>query len=486
METYFSNLNGKIWLFFDAMIEWELIIETDQQVTAKLFHHDIGQHIMMTFVYAKYSSLEKLELWDHMYYMATDMELPWLVGRYFNVTLNEDEKIGDYQYILLNMRNLHSVSTHVGCLIKAIRGVHSHGRMENQMFNAEHTSFKELVRQNWYADFMGDPFLLFKHKLKKVKGYLSKWIKVTFGDILKQLTILEDIVKVKEMLFEEESTIDNRLVLQAKLKKYLSLEEQYWKQKAWMAWYAEGDRNTSFFHNYVNEGDAADYSLLDIVLTIVTMDQNLELCRYPTLEEVKNVVFELSDNSASGPNGFIGLFYQEFWDVICMSRFFKGRSIFENILLTQKIVTDIRMKGKPVNIVIKLDMAKAYDRVFWKYLLHVLGRMGFAEHFINMLWNLISNNWYSVLVNGQSPGFFKSTRGVKQGDPLSPALFVLSVEVLSRCVNKLFDNTTFKGFGMPKWTDPLNHLAYADDTIIFASAHPPSLKKIMAVLGGYD
>ncbi|XP_070041384.1 secreted RxLR effector protein 78-like [Nicotiana tomentosiformis] len=131
------------------------------------------------------------------------------------------------------------------------------------------------------------------------------------------------------------------------------------------------------------------------------------------------------------------------------SGFVKGRIIFENILLIQEIITDIRKRGTPANIVIKLDMTKAYDRVSWKYLLHVLRKMGFTENFINMVWKLISNNWYSVLVNGQNSGFFKSTRGVKQGDPLSPALFILSAEVLSRSLNKLFEDTTFRGFGMP-------------------------------------
>nr|XP_016440692.1 PREDICTED: uncharacterized protein LOC107766425 [Nicotiana tabacum] len=129
------------------------------------------------------------------------------------------------------------------------------------------------------------------------------------------------------------------------------------------------------------------------------------------------------------------------------SGFVKGRSIFENILLTQEIVTDIRLRGKPANVVIKLDMAKAYDR---------------------------------------SSGFFKYIRDVKQGDPLSPALFILSAEVLSRSLNKLFEDKSFVGFGIHKWSDPLNHLAYADDTIIFASAHPPSLRKIMAALGNYE
>ncbi|XP_070036593.1 uncharacterized protein [Nicotiana tomentosiformis] len=319
-----------------------------------------------------------------------------------------------------------------------------------------------------------------------------------------------------------------------------------------MIWFAEGDRNTSFFHNHVNgkrkklqlkriksgsgvciedqeqlattavefyqkqftnEGDASEFSLLNNVPSMVTMDQNLELSRLPTIEEVRADVFELSGDSASGPDGFNVLFYQTCWDVIGadihnmvlsrvlhdrlesllpslispnQSEFIKGRSIFENILLTQEIVTDIRLSGKPANVVIKLDMAKAYDRVSWKYLLHVLRKMGFSEHFINMVWSLISNNWYSVLVNGKSSRFFKSTRGVKQGDPLSPALFILSAEVLSKSLNKLFEDRSFVGFGMPKWSDPLNHLAYADDTIIFASAYLPSLSKIMAVLGNYE
>nr|XP_009783392.1 PREDICTED: uncharacterized protein LOC104231998 [Nicotiana sylvestris]XP_016503115.1 PREDICTED: uncharacterized protein LOC107821204 [Nicotiana tabacum] len=131
-------------------------------------------------------------------------------------------------------------------------------------------------------------------------------------------------------------------------------------------------------------------------------------------------------------------------------------------------------------------MAKENDRVSWKYLLHMLRKMGFAEHFIIMIWNLLSNNWYSVVVNGQYSGFVYCTRGVKKGDPLSSALFILSEKLLSRSLNKLFDAKSFRGFKMTKWTDLLNHISYADDTVLFASAYAYSLKKIMAVLCGYE
>lgn len=99
------------------------------------------------------------------------------------------------------------------------------------------------------------------------------------------------------------------------------------------------------------------------------------------------------------------------------SVFVKGRCIIENVLLTQEIVTDIRKRGKTANVVIKLDMDKAYERVSWLYLTRVLRKIGFFEIFIDVIWRLLANNWYSILFNGKTHGFFHSTRGVKQGDP---------------------------------------------------------------------
>ncbi|XP_060190612.1 uncharacterized protein LOC132619866 [Lycium barbarum] len=112
--------------------------------------------------------------------------------------------------------------------------------------------------------------------------------------------------------------------------------------------------------------------------------------------------------------------------------------------------------------------------------------MGFAEVFIDIVWRLIANNWYSILLNSQASGFFHSTRGVKQRDPLSPAFFILSAEVLFRALNSLFENNDFRSYGMPKWSATLNHLAFADDTIIFTSADSRSLVLIMKVLYGYE
>nr|XP_016481277.1 PREDICTED: uncharacterized protein LOC107802319 [Nicotiana tabacum] len=293
MEAAISNVNEKIWLFIDALVEFDVLIDTDQMLTIEVYHRELGKYMMMTFVYAKCCALERLELWDNLYYLASDMELPWLVGGDFNVVLGEDEKKGGYQYIhqrspftwwngrpneecIFKRLDMILVNMPFQSLFPTIEAEHlirtglDHAPLlmscgEEAMifvkpfkflnFWTKHDSFMEVVKQNWVADFIGDPFLMFKQKLKRVKIALSKWSKLTYGDIFKQLAIREDIVRVKEMLFEEDPSSENRVVLQqaqAELKKYLSIEEQYWKQKAGMTWFEEGDRNTRFFHNCVN------------------------------------------------------------------------------------------------------------------------------------------------------------------------------------------------------------------------------------------
>ncbi|XP_070040187.1 uncharacterized protein LOC142177359 [Nicotiana tabacum] len=237
MKAAISNINGKIWLFLDDVVQWDVMIDTEQQLTIMIYHQDLGKHIMMTFVYAKYcSSIDRLKLWDNLYYLGRDMELPWVVGGDFNVIFSEEDKIGGLSVYPLEYEDFSFCVNSCGLYDMGYKG--SSFTWCNGRSNAE-----------------CDPFLMFKKKLKRVKIALSKWSKLTYGDIFKQLALREDVVRVKEMLFEEEPTVENRIVLQkaqAELKRLLSIEEQFWKQKAGITWFAEGDRNTRFFHSHVN------------------------------------------------------------------------------------------------------------------------------------------------------------------------------------------------------------------------------------------
>ncbi|XP_059310994.1 uncharacterized protein LOC132062436 [Lycium ferocissimum] len=94
------------------------------------------------------------------------------------------------------------------------------------------------VKTHLEADFMANPFTIFHHILKKVKAALTQWSTSTFGNIFQEIESLEDVVKVHEIQFELQPTPSDR-------------EKEFWKQKAGMQWFQDGDRNTRFFHAYV-------------------------------------------------------------------------------------------------------------------------------------------------------------------------------------------------------------------------------------------
>ncbi|VFQ97942.1 unnamed protein product [Cuscuta campestris] len=166
------------------------------------------------------------------------------------------------------------------------------------------------------------------------------------------------------------------------------------------------------------------------------------------------------------------------------SGFVAGHSITDNILLAQEMCHGMRVDNE--DVILKLDMMKAYDRVSWYFLMSVLRRFGFSETWIDLVYRAISNIWYPVIINGIREGFFQSTRGLQQGDPLSPSLFILSTEVLSRSLARLYADPIVARFTQPRDAPHIHHLAYADDIVIFTSARGDTLERVRAVLRSYE
>lgn len=166
--------------------------------------------------------------------------------------------------------------------------------------------------------------------------------------------------------------------------------------------------------------------------------------------------------------------------------FVRGRSIIENISLAQELTHEINRKCQGNNVILKLDMEKAYDRLEWDFLLKVLLRFGFHPGWVNYIRAMFTNCWFSVLYNGGAHGFFKSTRGLRQGDPLAPSLFILAQEVLSRGLTSLLDHGLVKAYHGPRGCPAISHLLFADDTIILTNGSKASLTNLLRFLSKYE
>ncbi|XP_060202609.1 uncharacterized protein LOC132631026 [Lycium barbarum] len=287
-----AKYRGKIWFFVEENVNVEILSDTTHQITLKLFLQEHNRYLITTLAYGKCDEVERMPLWDSIYQLAGSFDMHWLVGGDFNVVMNEEEKIGgvpvvpqDYEDFSFCINSCDLFETGFkgtpftlwngragdDCIFERLDRIFFNSQFQQWFghikvehlsrtgsdhapflitlgeevqtfikpfrflkFWTEHKDFLDIVRLNWSEESIRNPFLVFKQKIKKVKGALSAWSRLAFGDIFKQLIIREDILA------------------QAELKKYLHYEEEFWRQKAGHTWFSEGDRNTRFFHNLVN------------------------------------------------------------------------------------------------------------------------------------------------------------------------------------------------------------------------------------------
>ena len=145
-----------------------------------------------------------------------------------------------------------------------------------------------------------------------------------------------------------------------------------------------------------------------------------------------------------------------------------------------------KKKGRTREMALKLDMSKAYDRVEWGYLRQIMGKLGFHDRWINLVMRCVLSVSYVVRINGQPSGYIVPTRGLRQGDPLSPYLFLICAEGLSALLHKAVQNRALKGVAASARGPTISHLFFTDDSLIFGRATVKEGEEIQRVLKVYE
>ncbi|KAG5631789.1 hypothetical protein H5410_003506 [Solanum commersonii] len=214
MPMVTHNINGKIWVFTNRGYDVTIVKNTEQQLTVLMLDQNSTFSFYATFVYAKYDSIHRLDIWDDLYQLCGGIDRPWLIGGDFNVVLNGEKKIGglpvvaiDYEdfktcmescdlsqvnfkespFTWSNDRVEHlarSGSDHAPMLLTCEDRITSKKKPFRFLkFWTEHITFKDVVRLNLDFTTSSNPFLDFKRKIKKVKNALYISSKETFGNI---------------------------------------------------------------------------------------------------------------------------------------------------------------------------------------------------------------------------------------------------------------------------------------------------------------
>ncbi|KAL0004281.1 hypothetical protein SO802_011842 [Lithocarpus litseifolius] len=170
------------------------------------------------------------------------------------------------------------------------------------------------------------------------------------------------------------------------------------------------------------------------------------------------------------------------------SAFTSKRLITDNLLVAFELMNYLNHKtaGKEGYMAIKLDMSKAFDRVEWGFIKRIMEKLGFCSNWVSLIMQCITSVSYSVQINGVTYGNIIPSRGLRQGDPLSPSLFLLCAEGLSAIIHDAARNLSLTGISVSRNCPSITHLFFADDSILFCKANTGECQELKRILQRYE
>ncbi|KAJ9560001.1 hypothetical protein OSB04_005161 [Centaurea solstitialis] len=163
------------------------------------------------------------------------------------------------------------------------------------------------------------------------------------------------------------------------------------------------------------------------------------------------------------------------------SAFIKGRNILDGILIANEVVDYIRNKKKK-GLIFKVDFEKAYDLVEWGFLLDSMHRMRIGKKWIGWISACLRSSSMSILVNGSPTKEFTMGKGLRQGDPMAPFLFLIVAENLNLLMEEAKDKGLYEGLSIGELEVKVSHLQYTDDVIFFGNWSTRNLRNLLKIL----
>ncbi|GKB31316.1 hypothetical protein Tco_0870717 [Tanacetum coccineum] len=164
------------------------------------------------------------------------------------------------------------------------------------------------------------------------------------------------------------------------------------------------------------------------------------------------------------------------------SAFVPGRSIADNVLLTQEIMHNYHLDRGLPRCAFKVDIQKAYDTVDWDFSKHILAGFGFHTQMVGWIMECVTTTSFSMCINGSLHGFFKGKHGLRQGDPLSPYLVTLVMEILTLMLQRGVRNANSFTYHRYCSKMELINLCFADNLFLFTQGDTDSVRVIKEAL----